>query len=528
MTALADMDFSVFRAIAVALLPVLVWWASRGRRRAWWRRPATWALLALATVSVTQYVRLGFASFDDEIIGYDVYHYYMGAKYRRELGTERIYACTVVADAERRKPRFGKLTQVRDLRTYDLEPIADVRRDKEACKAHFSPTRWRQFKRDLHYFQRVTKRWRWATILIDRGVNASPVWHLFGGAVARMVPTADLGWAAAVDVVLLGVALVAVAWAFGVDVALAALVFLVACFSTRWPQIGRAFFRYDWMAATLVGVALLRRRYPALAGAAFAFATGVRIFPVVLLAGLAAKGVRQVAGVGLTGHGHGLLGSERRLVGGFVAAFAVLCGAALVDGGTRGFHEFGVKIGKHASADSVSVMRVGLPIAAAYRGEGLTRGSGKAVDLTTKRALVRRDGRLFHVLALLLFLALLALAPRCDDGTLLVLAFALFPLALQASYYYYVLMLAPLLVHFERADRAPHRLAMFFLCWLNAAAFIAHSMGAARYTLLAVGSYLVAAYCVGVLLYGAIHARGRASLPDHGWRDEAGGGWRSR
>ena len=486
-------SFSVLKACGLILLPLLAYLAARyGRGVRWWRRPATWGLLVLAALTTVNYHRAGVRSHKSQVLGYDVFHYYLGGKYREELGTERLYHCALVADAERKRPRFKRIKRVRDLHTYRVRSRGHFVRQKTQCKSHFTDARWQEFRKDLRYFQGINGRKTWSQIFIDRGTNASPAWHLFGGLAARLVPTQQLHWATRLDVVMLGAALCCVVWAFGLDVGLIALVFLTTCFPTRWPAIGAALFRYDWVAAALVGACLLRRSRPIGAGVAFAYAVAVRIFPLVLLTAVVARAFRRLLA------DRRLHPADLRLGASFVATLSVLGVLAAIDGGVPAMGEFATKISTHAAPQNVSKQRVGLQIAAAYRGE-TSRGQTKGYNgLVVKRAMIKGMD-VAHKVAVAFFLLLVVLlARRLDDTQVLLLGFAMFPLALQASYYYYVMLLVPIVLHADRRERWPHLAALTSLCLLNAAANYAQAKGATRYLILAPGSIAIVLYAAAV------------------------------
>ncbi len=262
-----------------------------------------------------------------------------------------------------------------------------------------------------------------------------------------------------------------------------------------------ALLRYDWLAATLLGLAFLKRRRPASAGVAFAYATAVRLFPVIVLAGIAARGVRRLVAT------RRLDPSERRLVGGFLGAAATIALLAFALVGTQGFRSFGGKMKTHTSAQSVSIMRVGLPVALTWEGEGIRTPKEKHPDIAAKRARYARHQSGFKILALALFLMLLRVAPGLDDEQLLLLGFAVFPLALQASYYYYALLMVPFVIHASRARAGPHLAALAFLCGLSALAHYAHDGGWNRYSMLAIGSWLLAAYSVALFVGAELRLR---------------------
>ncbi len=472
-------------------LPLAAWLAASARRRPLATRLAAGAPLAgLALLAVANYAAWEREVQPGGVEAYDVFHYYMGGKYRAELGTERLYACALVADREQAAPRFEHVDLVRDLASYEVTAADTALADPAACTRHFEPARWEAFRADLAWFQpRLTPR-TWERVFIDRGTNASPVWHLLGGALARMTPASALPLVATLDLVFLAVALGCVAWAFGGLAFWVALAFLASSFASRWPPIGTALFRYDWVALAVVAVCLLQRGRALGAGAALAGAAGLRLFPVLLFAGVAAQELRRAwAARRLDERG-------RRLALGFAGAGALLAGAALLDGGAASFGAFAEKIGVHAAPENVSVMRVGLPVAAAWRGElSPEQGASRAL-LDNKRRLMALQAPALRVLALLFAAAVLALAPRVPVPEAVLLGFALLPLTLQASYYYYVIAVVPVVIHAWRLPRWDHALALALLMWLNAAALFLNEAGVPRYLILAPGSWLVGLYAL--------------------------------
>src|SRR6185312_3959153 len=122
----------------------------------------------------------------------EFFHHYIGAKYEPELGYTRLYACTVVAEAEYAHvgPRLAEL-EIRDLETNELVSANHVLAHPEACKDHFSPDRWQAFLRDTDFFWQGASWSRWPAVLRDHGYNATPVWRLLAAAFASRVEVLD-------------------------------------------------------------------------------------------------------------------------------------------------------------------------------------------------------------------------------------------------------------------------------------------------------------------------------------------------
>lgn len=503
-------DAGFIAAWACILLPILALWAMRCRQaqeagerpsKPWYRRPPTLVLLAMAVLTTLVYVDRGDKRNRHNVMGYDVFHYYPGAKYREELGTELLYVCALLADMEFDKTGFGKLRRYRDLKTYKMRSVSprNIRKDARQCKKQFTPARWAEFKKDIKYFQKITPKSTWRMIFIDRGTNASPVWHLFGGTVARLVPSNHLAWATRLDGLMLAIAVGFIFWAFGLEVALITVIFLTACLSSRWPDIGSALFRYDWVAALGIMLALARKGRWGWAGVALAYATGVRLFPVIVVGGLGGRALWRIA------MERRLLPREWRLLGGFVATSALLWGAAAVDGGLPAIKEFGGKITTHAAPENVSVMRVGLPIALAWRGELTAKEyGGFSSGLKVKRVIIKGQAPYHRAFVIFLILMIIAITRRVSDDEAWLIGWAMFPLCLQASYYYYIFLILPFVLHAANLTKRYHYGLFAGLCLINAAGHLALGNHMTRYCVLAPGSVAICVWsvaCIGLLAW---------------------------
>jgi hypothetical protein len=90
---------------------------------------------------------------------------------------------------------------------------------------------------------------------------------------------------ALLDPLLMLAAWSAVAFAFGWRATCVALVYWGTNHPANFSWTGGAFLRDDWLAASLVALALLRRGLPAGAGALFGLAASLRAFPAAWLLG---------------------------------------------------------------------------------------------------------------------------------------------------------------------------------------------------------------------------------------------------
>ena len=116
----------------------------------------------------------------------ETFHYYVGAKYFRELGYERLYHCTALADAEALGEEQVARRRLRDLRSNELVSATRALEDPEACRAHFTPERWQAFVHDVAWFRAQVPARRWLLSQMDHGYNGTPAWGLFGGLLASL------------------------------------------------------------------------------------------------------------------------------------------------------------------------------------------------------------------------------------------------------------------------------------------------------------------------------------------------------
>jgi hypothetical protein len=121
----------------------------------------------------------------------------------------------------------------------------------------------------------------------------------------------------------------------------------VVYFGTNYPApygwTGGSILRYDWLTASLLGIALLRRERPASGGALLAIAALLRLFPALLLAGIALAGV----GRWLRERRLSLSREERRAALGAAAAGLAFTGLSLAVSGPTSWSEFATNARTH-------------------------------------------------------------------------------------------------------------------------------------------------------------------------------------
>ena len=436
------------QGVALAGAALLAWGAAvrrdkESRRR---RRLRDALLLGLGLAAVFGW--WNFSAFHHPGFGHpsETYHYYIGSKYFPELGYQRLYLCTAVADVEAglRAQVEGRL--LRDLESNELTPSAAAIEHPETCTVHFSQERWAAFQRDISWFRNHVPPRRWQALQTDHGYNATPVWTALGGWLANHVPATDSGILALrlIDPLLLAGMWGAVTLAFGWRAACVAALYWGTNYPAQYGWTGGSFLRQGWLVGTVTALCALRRGRPATAGALLALAIALRIFPIFVAAAL---GLKALIAMFRTRRLQ-LSPDHRRMLAGALAVGAALFAFSLVEGGgAQAWGEFIVDSRAHLATPLQNY--VGLATVVAY--DPATRSA-----LTLDRAQddpysawknARRSAaaeRRWIFLALLAgYLALLArVAAHADDWVVGVLGVGLVVMAAELTCYYSAGLLA--------------------------------------------------------------------------------------
>ncbi len=423
---------------------ILAW-----RRRGHTLRRTRDALLALlGALSFCSYFNLFHFHFDDVLHMWDVYHYYVGAKYFPELGYTHLYECTTVAEVE----LYGRSTvqgrTIRNLVTNQLEPAGPLVDDPGRCTRLFAPERWQAFERDVRFFREQFTRARWTEVLHDHGYNGTPVWGAAGGVLAGVGPAthAQLVWLGLLDPLLLCLMWAAIIWAFGWRVACVGLLWWGTNYPARYWWNGGAFLRMDWLAFAMIGICLVKRERHRAGGFAVTTSALLRVFPGFIVVGLALHVLATWVGERRIRLGAPV---RRFLVGGALAvATLVPASIALAPGhGAGAFVEFIDNSRKHLETPLTNNM--GLRTVVAYSARTRARVT---VDPSLPEPFGRwKDARrhtfgerkLLYFAALAAMLALVAWAARpLPEWVALVLGVGLIPFLAELTCYYYSFLLA--------------------------------------------------------------------------------------
>lgn len=277
---------------------------------------------------------------------HELYHYYLGSKYFTEIGYDRLYFCTAIAEVEQGRGAQIRKREVRDLSSKNLiVPTTEtyIFDDPGQCKNHFTPERWEAFKADIAWFEQSSRGEYWENMQKDHGYNPPPVWTMTGKFLGSLAPASDTFFKllALLDISLQLGAVLLLNWAFGWRTMAAATIFWGCNAPANFYWTGGAFLRQDWIFFIIACVCLLRKRKFALAGAALTWASLLRIFPVALFGGI---GLIMIFNLLRT---HRIHRDHLRFVTGVLVAVAVLVPASMAVTGPHAYKEFAAHIGLH-------------------------------------------------------------------------------------------------------------------------------------------------------------------------------------
>jgi len=402
-------------------------------------------ILLLATAAAAAFAWVRFAPIATLSYGHpwDLYHHALGAKYFHELGYTRLYDCTLIADLEAGFPVPPDRRPLRNLVTNRVEKSSAAAADPDGCKRHFTPERWLAFGRDLDSFRRALPERSWGSILTDHGFNASPVWTITGSA---FVPQAPLSWPrlralARIDFALLAVMWAAAFWGFGLRAACTALIFFGTHYLGSFSWIGGSFLRYDWLAASVIGAALVQRGRPLAGGFALTWATLLRIFPGFLVAAVVLHAAIDLA----RRRSLSLSAEHRRFAIGCVLALATLVPLSIAVAGRDAWPEFVANSRKHLATPLLNF--VGWKTVVSFdaaTSSGVLRDSALDDPFTPWHEAMRANfekRQSLYWAGIAAFVALLAAALACTPlGAAPLLGIGLVVVCAQIGSYYYALL----------------------------------------------------------------------------------------
>jgi hypothetical protein len=359
---------------------------------------------ALSILAVCSYFRFGDFGYEDYYHRHEFFHYYLGSKYDRELGYERLYACAALAQADSGPAQANevKARKLRNLSTDVLQPAQQVLDNPEECKSRFkTPERWEAFKADIKVFRNTSNLQYWNDMQKDHGYNPPPVWTVMGHILSSLQP-ASPGYfklLASIDIAFFIGMFYAIYWAFGWRVMCVGIIFWGTQLPAEYFWTGGAFMRQDWVFYLVLSGCLVRKRYFALGGAAFAYSTLLRVFPGVLIAGWLV-----VAATYFWKHKR-IAPHHARVALGGIAATAILVPLSIAFTGASAYPEFYRHIQVHNHTPLTNNMGLATVLAQGYEGRMEVVRDEKLLDPFSKWKEMRlarlKSFRPLHIVLLL-------------------------------------------------------------------------------------------------------------------------------
>ena len=434
-----------------------------------------------ATFVTTQKVRV-----------WNVYHYYLGAKYFEELGYTDLYDATLRADREGRD-YWRDIDRVRDLITYEV-----VDRDKTEIafdpSDSFSPERWRDFRQDVEALSGQRSPARWKGIFRDRGFNASPVWVVVGSTLANLAPTdrpLALKFLCSLDLPLLVATFWLLLHVFGLRQASLVLLLLTSSPVNANRFVG-GFLQYDWFCAVALAVCFYRMHKPKLAAFLMAYAVLTRVFPLLFVL----AGLLPILWKWWTTRRPPL--RERHFLVAFLGWCALLLALSLFNGrGVGGWREFVANITTHKQHHVFGERRVGLQFLFTHK-----LGSFDTDESVREREKTFEDQHGFYLAGAAAMMVVFLIVARKQtpwDAQILGLV-PVFALLVTSRYYWSYLALIPL-VGWRRGPplNNARRLGAGQLA-LFATFYLYDALGGGTYSTYVVFNISLAAYLLFVLV----------------------------
>ncbi len=466
-------------------------------------------LLALAIVSVYGgKVAQTFGPDAPYLRTWNIYHYYLGAKYFPELRYTDLYACSLEADSEKDASRriWSDNTRVRDLTNYEL---SQPDRLPPCPRERFTSERWASFSGDLSELMKLEPASFWWRVITDKGFNPTPFWISVGGPIAGRLAIIDdpaaMRALTGIDLVMLLASFAGLAFAFGARATLLAGLGLVTYFGSYGLLVGN-FLQYGWLAFVLAAVSLWHGKRDLWAAPCFAAAIMLRVFPAMLLAGLVVR-TGYVAFVALRERGSGRASSaeaeaRRNLtfltsVGGFCLLFFLVSSVTV---GLEAWLDFFHNMRIHSAYVVGEAFNVGLKNLFATAGAGNVDAGftyAQTYVATAQRLRAYADLRVYYYLAVAVLGVLFAIASvRTEAGKSFASSlFAAYLLLALSPYYYACLILVFLLPGRDRrvlGAQVGSLLLLAYHLWKPHVPYITMAYGSHMQSEVVVSAYLAA------------------------------------
>jgi hypothetical protein len=259
-----------------------------------WNRQRLYGWMVIAGLSVFAWCNYGSLRGNFGLVhNWEQFHFYIGAKYQREVGWFDLYKAVLVADRESANV-LGGVRTYRDCETFEQVPVQTAFDEAPRIRARFSDERWAEFKQD--WYRLLQTPTDWGAVLNDHGNSNSPAWSIFAHPISRILPLGPasqtlIGW---LDMALMIFLFWNIFRAFGIRASCAALV-VWSMAPIVFDYLAGSFLRWDWMFAVGMAACFLKRGRYDIAGAFAGYAVATKLFPMFFVGAVLFKAALDFA-----------------------------------------------------------------------------------------------------------------------------------------------------------------------------------------------------------------------------------------
>ena len=497
--------------------------------------------LAFAAVTLQGGYNVTRVVMGDKVRAWNIYHYYLGAKYFPEVGFHDLYAATLVADDEwqeykagltgkearqaRKQKDLGYIKKTRDMHTYQI--ISREQAVASYDRSQASRDRLWELGADVRDLRKVMGKKAFLSMMQDLGFNPGPAWMVVGRPLAEilslkgtslyLIANSDLPlW-----ILIIGFSL----WGFGARPTAAGLIFVMTIHFNEARHVG-GFLQYDWLASSVIAVALYRRGWYASAGLVLSWGAMTRVFPGFLVFPMLGAMTWHLLRGGPEDPEPGD-GRLRRRHASFMGAFVLACsllfvGSHFTGRGLDTWPQWYEKIQMHTTYHPVtSNQRLGVGRMALHKPTARRFWNTERGGMLQRVAKSQGRKHGWQLLGLLLLLP--ALRKRSDTDAMVLMLFFGFLFTVSSRYYGSIWMLLPVLGLGIRAgpgrwladdEQRGYAVLPVAMLMLATGVFFTSENHTTRYLIINYWAYaMFAAVCVGLITTDVLRwRRGRASI----------------
>lgn len=209
---------------------------------------------------------------DPSFGAWGIFHYYLGAKYLKNIGYFSLYSCVLEVNKKKWDVKL-----VRDMHSYMLVQPQQL---SKCQRNNFRDDQWKEFVRDTMFITSRAQKDYWAQAITDKGFNPPPFWAALVGSIAHVIPLNNVTYWLLfnIDFLLLLFAAVLVWWSAGITAGFITLSLSFFYFGT-FGAIGNNFLQYGWYPLIVGTIVTWCMKKPKASGILLGFATGLQSFP---------------------------------------------------------------------------------------------------------------------------------------------------------------------------------------------------------------------------------------------------------